>query len=109
MAWAIDASGSQTAVIGTEHVLDTPTTVGTYRFKVDLSNLALSEVVELRVYEQIDGSNYRQVQKAAFEGGSIIDPGAAMLPWETTGNQLKFTLKQLSGTGRAFPWLVARI
>src|SRR5579871_5272112 len=108
MAWTVDSSGSQTATIGTEHVLDSPTTAATYSFSVDLVNLALGDVVELRCYDMIDGTNYRQMFKGAFQGGCLIDIGVVAPPLAVT-TQAKFTLKQTAGTGRAFPWSVRRI
>jgi len=108
MAWTTDSSGTQTAVISTEHVLDTPNTVGTYKFKVDTVNLANGDVLELRIYEQIDGTNYRQCWKGTYQHAQL-NTGKISPVHETSGNTLKFTLKQTAGTGRSFPWQVIRI
>lgn len=108
MAWATDNSGTQTATVGTEHSLDTPSTIGTYKFKVDTSNMANGDVLELRIYEQIDGTNYRQCWKGTFQNIQI-NPGVVSPVHETSGNTLKFTLKQTAGTGRSYPWQVIRI
>ena len=107
MAWAVDASGSQTATITTEHSLATPTTIATYVFSVDTVNLALGDTVELRAYDMVDATNYREVwmftyQHAQATNGKVFPPLAV-----TT--QAKFTLLQTAGTGRAFPWSVRRI
>lgn len=107
MAWTVDSSGTQTAVISTEHILDTPTTSATYVFAVDTVNMALGDVLELRVYDMVDGTNYRLVWKGCWQhvqlGVGKVSPPIAV----TT--QGKFTLKQTAGTGRAFPWSVRRI
>jgi hypothetical protein len=66
MAWT-DSTGSQTAVISTEHSIATPTTAGTYVFGVDTVNLVNGDLLELRVYNKYDGTNYRQVWMASYQ------------------------------------------
>lgn len=107
MTWTVDSSGSQTATIGTEHVLDSPTTNATYELEVDTVNLALGDLVELRCYDMVDGTNYRQVWKGAFQHPQVSL--AKKAPPIVIITQGKFTLKQTAGTGRAFPWSVRRI
>lgn len=107
MTWTIDSSGSQTAVIGTEHVLDSPTTNATYIFTVDTVNMALGDLLELRVYDMVDGTNLRQIWKGAFQHIQI-NIGKVSPPIAVTAGG-KFTLKQTAGTGRVFPWSVRRI
>lgn len=107
MTWTVDSSGSQTATIGTEHVLDSPTTVATYVLGVDTVNLALGDLLELRCYDMVDGTNYRQIWKGTFQHVQI-NAGKVSPPIAVT-TQAKFTLKQTAGTGRAFPWSVRRI
>jgi hypothetical protein len=107
VTWTIDSSGTQTATIGTEHILDSPTTNATYVFHADMVNLVLGDLVELRVYDMVDGTNYRQVWKGTYQHVQINN-GKASPPIAVT-TQAKFTLKQTAGTGRAFPWSVRRI
>lgn len=107
MTWTVDSSGTQTATINTEHVLDSPTTSATYAFSVDTVNLVLGDLVELRVYDMVDGANFRQVWKATYQHPQINN-GKASPPIPVT-TQAKFTLKQTAGTGRVFPWSVRRI
>ena len=107
MTWTVDSSGSQTAVIGTEHTLSTPTTGATYVFSVDTVNLALGDLVELRCYDMVDGTNYRQMWKGSYQHAQV-DVAKASPPMAVT-TQAKFTLKQVAGTGRIFPWSVRRI
>lgn len=107
MAWTLDSSGTQTATISTEHALATSTTNGTFVAEFDLSALAAGEVVELRVK------------------GITLAAGTAGLMWKHTGAaplvevrvsappvasdiSINLTLKQLNGTGRAFPWKLLR-
>ena len=107
MTWTIDTSGSQTAVVGTEHILSTPTTSATYVFSADLVNLVIGDMVELRCYDKVDGTNYSQMWKAAFQNPQINNAKAS--PPMAVTTQAKFTLKQVAGTGRVFPWSVRRI
>lgn len=107
MAWAVDSSGSQTATISTEHSLATPTTVATYVLSVDTVNLVLGDLVELRCYDMVDATNYRQIWKGTYQHVQINN-GKISPPIAVT-TQAKFTLKQTAGTGRAFPWSVRRI
>jgi len=107
MTWTVDASGSQTAVINTEHVLASPTTNATYDFEVDTVNLVLGDLLELRCYDMVDGTNYRQVFKGTYQHPQINN--AKKSPPIVIITQGKFTLKQTAGTGRVFPWSVRRI
>lgn len=107
MTWTVDTSGSQTATIGTEHSLSTPTTNATYVLSVDTVNLAPGDLVELRCYDMVDGVNYRQMWKGTYQHAQINNAKAS--PPLSVTTQAKFTLKQVAGTGRAFPWSVRRI
>jgi hypothetical protein len=107
MTWTVDASGSQTAVIGTEHILDSPTTNATYVFEVDTVNMALADLLELRCYDMVDGVNFRQIWKGTYQNIQINV--AKVSPPIAVTTQAKFTLKQTAGTGRVFPWSVRRI
>lgn len=107
MTWTVDSSGSQTATITTEHVLASPTTVATYVLSVDTVNLVNGDLLELRCYDMVDGSNYRQMWKGTFQHVQINN--AKVSPPIAVTTQAKFTLKQTAGTGRAFPWSVRRI
>ena len=70
-------SGTHTATI--EHVLDEPTTAATYVFGVDTqtsgpntgNSLQNGDLVELRCYDMVDGSNYRQMWKGTFQHTQI--------------------------------------
>lgn len=107
MTWTVDASGSQTASISTEHSLDTPTTNATYVLSVDTVNMVNGDLVELRCYDMVDGSNYRQMWKGTYQNIQINNAKAS--PPIAVTTQAKFTLKQTAGTGRVFPWSVRRI
>jgi hypothetical protein len=106
MGWVVDSSGSQTATISTEHTLATPTTIATYEFSVDTKNMVGGDLLELRCYDMIDGSNYAQIWKGTCQHAQI---NAKVSPPKAVTTQAKFTLKQTAGTGRVFPWSVRRI
>lgn len=107
MSANVVSSGTQTATINTEHTLyDSSGTAGTFQLAVDIANLATGESVELRVYTKVINTSgtYRQ---AALVTGQAGDPSPASIsPPLLCPNGAKFTLKQLSGTGRAFDWAV---
>jgi hypothetical protein len=107
MTWTVDSSGSQTATIGTEHTLASPTTNATYVLSVDTVNLVNGDLVELRCYDKVDGTNLRQVWKATYQHVQINN-GKVSPPLAVT-TSAQFTLKQTAGTGRVFPWSVRRI
>lgn len=105
MTWTV-TSGTQTAVISTEHTLATRTTNATYCVLVDINALTdASEVVELRVYETVlNAGSERVVWKGTFNGASVAK--IAQSPFLPSDQSMHVTLKQVTGTGRAFPWKV---
>lgn len=108
MPWTVDSSGTQTATISTEHILASPTTNATYVLHVEIpSTFANGDLVELRCYDMIDGTNLRQCWKATFQHLQV-NVGKVSPPLAITAGA-RFTLKQTAGTGRAFPWSIRRI
>lgn len=108
MTWTVDASGTQTAVIGTEHILDSPTTNATYVLEVDTTNMVAGDVLELRVYNKtLTGSTLHQAWKGTYSNGQV-NPVKKSVPIDVVFGA-KFTLKQTLGTGRNFDWSVNRI
>jgi hypothetical protein len=105
MALVAESSGTQTAVIGTTHTLATPVTNKTRVLRVDLGAMVAGDTVELRI------------QTAVLAAGTVRDqhymtyinaPGVAIVESvPVSSNQgATFTLRQTTGTGRAFPWAV---
>lgn len=107
MTWTVDSSGTQSATINTEHILASPTTNATYEFSVDVSALDNGDLLELRVYDKIDGTNYQQIWKGTYQHVQVN--GGKVAPAKAITTQGKFTLKQTAGTGRNFPWILRRI
>lgn len=65
------------------------------------------DLLELRLYDMIDGTNFRQLAKGACQHIQS-NVGKLAFPLGVT-TQAKFTLKQTAGTGRVFPWSLRRV
>lgn len=113
MAVTAHASGTQTATVGTEHVLSTVTVAGVFTLHVDTVNMAAGDVLELRVYQIVlTGGVKRVAFLGVFYGAQIADDRIKVsVPIGnelTDASSLEFTLLQRFGTGRAYPWKVLR-
>lgn len=108
MAVSINNSGSQTATISTEHTLGSAiTTAGIYQLKVDMANLAAGDILELRMYGKVRSTDTERLMWGPVSYGPIppsVD--IAVSPADVCAASVKFTLKQVAGTGRAFPWAI---
>lgn len=103
----LEASGTQTAVINTEHTLATIVTSKTLFPEVDISALAAGEYVEIKVKTKTLSGG---VTRISFGGifswlDALVNPIVVGDPIISDIEYL-VTLKQLNGTGRAFPWKV---
>lgn len=113
MAVTAQASGTQTATIGTEHTLADVAVAGTFTLHVDPVNLAAGDSVEIRIYQIVlTGGTRRVAYYARYDGAQVADDMIKIsVPISnelTDAGALRFTLKQLAGTGRAFPWKVLK-
>lgn len=113
MAVTAQATGTQTATIGTEHTLADIAVAGTFTLHVDKNVMADGDVLELRVYQIVLTGGTRRV--AYFDrwqdAQSADDMIAISVPISnelTDAGSLRFTLKQTAGTGRNFPWKVLK-
>lgn len=102
---AINTSGTQSGVhtATIEHILSSQSTPATYVFIPDTVNLAILDLIELRVYDKVDGTNFREVFSLRYQHLQGGQSGKAFAPVMTTSGFM-CTLKQLAGTGRAIPW-----
>lgn len=105
------ATGTQTAVIGTEEFLSSPNAAGVYTLHVDTVNMAAGDVLELRVYQIVlTGGTSRVAYVVQYAGpqpaDDLIKISVPIANDLTDTNSLRFSLKQTAGTGRAFPWKV---
>ena len=99
----VESFGTQTAVIGTEHTLASPTTGKTRALLVDVAAQVAGDIVELRISGPVlVGGTSRLILTTTF-GGVVAAPHtqswAVIMPHGGT-----FTLKQTAGTARAYPW-----
>jgi hypothetical protein len=103
MALASVATGSQTAVIGTEHTLNSPAGPATYILVVDTTNMVNGDVLELRCKSKAvtAGSAVQYVMATYCNAQSDNLKQSIPVPSVDGGT---FTLKQTAGTGRVFPW-----
>ena len=103
-----EATGSQTAVIDTEHTLATVSTDGTFVLYVDTSNMVLADKTTLRVKVKVtSGGTTRLFLEATYahvQGMPII----ASIPVASI-NECVFTLEQVAGTGRSYDWEVIKL
>ncbi len=113
MAVTAQGTGTQTAVVGTEHTLLDVAVAGTFTFHVDKIAMAAGDTLELRIYQIVLTGGVRRV--AYFQAYSGAQPADDMIAISvpisnelTDAGALRFTLKQTAGTGRAFPYKVLR-
>lgn len=105
MALVEEASGTQTATIGTEHTLSTPTTNKTRVLVVDMNNMVSGDTLELRIKSKVLSADSNQLAYLATFVGAQTQPNLYSVP-VPMNNGGQFTLKQTAGTGRAFKWAV---
>ena len=104
----LSSSGTQTAVINTEHTLYNPTTNKWFSGWVDLTNMVSGDTVELRVYAiaKTAGSYIQywiQVYTDAQTNPLVHIPSyPSDIGW-------KLTLKQTAGTARTYDWRVYEV
>jgi hypothetical protein len=105
MALAVSSSSSQTATINTEHDLATPTTSGVYVLSVDLSAMQAGDIVELRFKKKVrTGDTIRTAYQTTFADAPTAETMIAVSVPVPCPFGCTVTLKQVAGTGRAYPW-----
>ena len=106
MALAVEASGTQTATLTTEHTLATIATTKFLQLMVDANALVAGETLTLRVKTKIlSGGTTRLAQEMVLRGETMHSPILQSMPIPSN-QEAVFTLRQDGGTGRAFPWKV---
>lgn len=104
------AENTQTATVGTEHTLQAISTPGVFVLTVDVLNLGVDELLELRAkVKALTGGTIR-----TYGPWPIIGPGnsedAEYISVPVVGYYgVTFTLLQRNGVGRAFPWRVDQL
>lgn len=101
-----EASGTQTATLTTEHTLTTETGDSSYVLRVDASNLAAGERLELKIKTRARSADTTRIEwHQIFRGEAIISPSLLSIPVASIHETI-FTLTQTGGTGRSFKWSV---
>lgn len=114
MAVTAQGSGTQTAVIGTEHPLLDVAVAGTFTLHVDKAAMAAGDVLELRCYQIVLTGGQRRVAyfsdpiSGAQSADDLIEVSVPISNELTDAGSLRFTLKQTAGAVRAFPWKVLK-
>lgn len=103
-----EASGSQTAVISTEHTLATIATDGTFVIYVNTKNMVLIDELELRVKVKVKSTGTTEEFLIATYAHVQGQPVKASIPCASI-NEVVFTLKQTAGTGRVFDWEIIKL
>lgn len=99
----VSSSGSQTAVIGTEHIIYNPITSRYFTAYIDLTNMTVTDTVEIRVYVIVKtAGSYIQYFLSSYSG--VQTNPLVYIPSMPSEIGLKITLKQTAGTGRVFDW-----
>ena len=102
-----ESSGTQTATVTTEHTLATITTDKPFQLIVDIAALAAGEYVEIKVKRKtLSGGTTRAVHSAVYSWLDASVSPVVVFPPILSTEEYVATLKQLNGTGRAFPWAV---
>ncbi len=113
MAVTVQASGTQSATVTTEHFVADVATAGLYTFHVDTALMVALDALELRVYQMVlTSGTSRVIFLGNFYGAQPADDYIKVsVPIGndlTDATSLRFSLKQTFGTSRDFPWKVLR-
>ena len=111
MAVSAFSTGTQAAAINTEHVLADVNVAGVFTLHVNLATLAAGDYLELRVKTVLlTGDTTAKTRIYSFEDAAPAEN--QIFVSEPIGNDLadatavRFTLKQIAGTGRSYKWKV---
>jgi hypothetical protein len=108
MAITVQDSGTQTAVIGTEHTVEDAVVNGTFVFVVDTSNMANGDQLELAVKTRMTALGTTRVAYKAGYAHAQAELIKHSIPL-ATDTRITATIKQTAGTGRNYDWKVLRI
>jgi len=107
---SLESSGTQTAVLTTEHTLATvtPASAGVaLQLWVDIDALTDTEVLILKIKTKVlSAGTSRILYKETFTAMQSSITPIIVLPPMLFDQDTIFTLEQNNGTGRAFPWKV---
>ena len=101
-------TGTQTAVIDTEHTLDTESTAGVYTLCVDTKNMVAGDIVVLRIKTKFAAGGTSGIAFEATYANVQAEPLKYSPPVPII-TEIVCTLEQTDGVGRDFPWNLLRI
>jgi hypothetical protein len=112
---AVEAVGSQTATLTTEHTLSGAAITGAKSLvlTVNTKNLLNGETLELKIYQKVEtgdtgGATADELAYTAIYINDQPNP-VKISPPIISAYSATFTLKQTGGTGRAFPFRIDSI
>lgn len=108
MGLSSKSSGSQTAVLTTQHTLATITDAGVYVLNVDTSLLQNGEDLELIISTKTRSGDASTEAYSALYKHVQGQPQKFSIPVPVIEEAI-FTLEQNGGTGRAFPWNILQL
>lgn len=98
---------------GTEQILATITTPGSYELHVDMGALANTEVVAVRIKKPVlTGGTTRSHRYQAYTATGAGTPEPAVVvpdPIAVDDTSATFTLQRTSGAVRSHPWKIFRL
>lgn len=98
-------SGTQTAVLDTEHTLFETTTNGAYSSSINLGNMASGDITIIRLHKKVlTGSTQDLIRPWTFTGAQTDK--VFYIPHISAPFGVKITIEQTDGTGRDYPWSV---
>lgn len=107
MTVSVKDSGTQVAVISTEHTLATITDAGTYVLVIDPVNMADGDIVEFAIQRKVlTGGTIRDGYRREYAHQQNEQIYSIPVPMPFGG---VFLLKQTAGTGRSFDWSVEEL
>ena len=106
MALSVVASGTQTAVLTTEHSLHTSTLARTFVLSVDTVNMVNGDALTLRIKTRTLSGGTNRVAYVVNYAQVQGDPIKLSIPLPSAFS-VEFTLQQTTGAaGRDFDWAV---
>lgn len=107
MALLAVASGTQAAVVSTEHTLTTQTVVGVYALRIDVAAMASGDTLVIKIKTKtLSGGTSRIEQEVTLTGAQ--SKGAWLSEPIPADVEVVCTITQSAGTARSYPWKLLR-